>query len=246
MDPKLLEALDAVSEAIGEKSEHREAVTKELKKRFGEQFKEPITLDSVEDFLTKDDKGKAFLTAKVSSKKKDVVKEYVKSDEYKTAFEAAVEAAKAETEEAVRKELKKDLTPEQKKIRDLEDKQTKMEKDNLIKDAKIEATNALREYKLPKEFINIVVDVSSVEQTKENITTLADYINKEIEEGVKLKFKEIGRTPPKGGDDSTVKITQQMVDDLFTKAKASGKLEDRAAYASAKAALRQQQEGSKK
>lgn len=246
MDPKLLEALDAVTQALSEDSEHRTAVEKELKTRFGEKLKEPLTLDSVETFLSSDEKGKAYLTSQVSTKKKELIKEYLKSDEYKNDVSAKIAAAKAEAEEAVRKELNKELTPEQKKIKDLETKQAKLENEALVKDIKAEAVIALNENKLPKEFIKLVVDNSSVEQTKENITNLASYIEKEIESGVKAKFKEIGRQPIKGDDSTPIKISQQIVDDLYKKAQKSGKLEDRAAYASAKAALRQQEAGSKK
>lgn len=216
---------------------------KSLSTTLGEKVKPEIKLDTVKDFLAKNDAGKEYYSNAIKEVKTSALEEYKKSDEYKTTFETAKTEAAKLAEAKVREELGKKLTPEQKKIKELEEKQAKTEAEMRAKDIKFVGLAALEEKKLPKDLIDLVLDPTDEVKTVEKIETLSEIVTKQVKIGVEQEFKKIGRNPnASGGDQAPIKVTQAMLDKAADKARASGKMEDRLAYVQIKRIYNSQKE----
>lgn len=243
MNEKLLKALDTINASIKDDATKDEVVG-ELKNRFGTHVKEPMTVESVEAFLSKDEKGKKLVEKAIDSKKESIISEHLKSEDFLKKQQAEIDKVKADVEETIRKEMNKELTPEQKRIKALEEKDKLNEQRFQKQKLESVAKEYLADKKLSKEFLQFVVNGENEAAIKNTIDGLATTLNEAIAKGVKEEFKKVGRTPPKG-EETAPTITQKMIDDLGAKAKASGKLEDRVQYARMKAEFKKQQNAKK-
>lgn len=88
-------------------------------------------------------------------------------------------------------------TPEQLKIRELEQKFIALEKEKEQKEVTAKALKVLSEKKLPVEFMDLLVGQDET-STLANIEKLEMTFNKAVAQAVDTKFKEHGRKPEQG------------------------------------------------
>lgn len=240
MNEELLNAFKTIDAALtGENKDEVGEVTTKLQGYAGER---EIKLDDVKQYLAENDAGKEYYTNTASELKKNAVEEYLKSDDYKKSVEGLTKSAIEKREAELRKEYKLDPpSKEEQRIAELEAKQKEIDTKQAETDARLrlkeislDAVSQLQEKKLPKDFLDFVVDPSSEEVTQSNIKKLADVFDAAVKQGVEAEFKKVGRDPQKGGRNTSQKITEKMLQDLATKAKSSGRVEDRVKYAEMK------------
>jgi len=241
MNEQLLKAFELIESSLtGDDQAIVDEVTQKLGSYSGDSSKE-IKLDDVKTFLSENDAGKEYYTNTLTNTKKEAVSEYLSSEDYKSSIDKVIKEAVEKKEADLRKELNTELTPEQKRIKELEDKHAETEAKLRMKDISLEAGSLLQEHKLHKDMLDFVIDPSSVDNTKSNIKKMASLIDNMVKQGVEAEFKKIGRDPQKGGSQSTQKVTAKMLEDLATKAKNSGRIEDRVKYSEMKRLYNAQQ-----
>lgn len=234
---ELLEALDLLVTKIDD-AEVTDEVRSTVTAKINEKFKPSVTEDLVKEFIKTNDSGKTLIKEFVDTK--SIVDEFKKSDDYKNEVETVKKTVAKETEERVRKALDKTLTPEQKEIKELNDRLAKTEDAIKQKDLLIYANSILEENKLPKALVDFVRgedEIATLENVKKIKTTFDDLVKTEVD----AKFKALGGAPKIGGGSSGDAVTQKMLEDLHAKAKQSGRIEDRVKYAEAKRAFAEQQ-----
>lgn len=161
-----------------------------------------VNLDNVKEFLEKDETGKKYL----QSQKDAAVTKGIETFKEKTMPALIEEQIKVKFPEE---------TPEQKRMRELEMKQQKLEAEIKRKDLLNKAISYANEKKLPLKVIDKFIDEDE-EKTIQNIDLFGDIYNEAISQAVEAKFKENGRTVPNSNDKNQMnKNPNEMTDEEY-------------------------------
>lgn len=161
-----------------------------------------VNLDNVKEFLEKDETGKKYL----QSQKDAAVTKGIETFKEKTMPTLIEEQIKIRFPEE---------TPEQKRMRELEMKQQKLEAEIKRKDLLNKAISYANEKKLPLKVIDKFIDEDE-EKTIQNIDLFGDIYNEAISQAVEAKFKENGRTVPNSNDKNQMnKNPNEMTDEEY-------------------------------
>ncbi|MGE5627821.1 MAG: DUF4355 domain-containing protein [Solirubrobacterales bacterium] len=144
-----------------------------------------LTIDAFKDKIAHDKDFMAFLDSE-KDKHSNKALETWKTNNLQKLIDEAV--SKANPQE----------TPEQKRIRELEEKIAKADKDRLREQLTNGALKFATEKKLPVELIDFVVGADE-DSTNVNLTKLAEVFSKHDENIKTALLKEKGYTPPDGG-----------------------------------------------
>jgi len=161
-----------------------------------------VNLDSVKDFLENDEAGKKFL----QSQKDAAVTKGIATFKEKTL--------PGLIEEEIKKQFPEE-TEEQKRMRELENKQKKLEEELKRKELLARAQQIAIEKQLPLEIVDRFLG-DDEESTVQNLDLLAGVYSKAVEKAVEEKFKEFGRETPPGGP-GPGKNYDEMSDEEFFK-----------------------------
>jgi len=233
MNEELIKAFELIDGTIG--GDNQELKT-ELTTKLAGYSKSDLNLDNVKKFLAENEAGTEYHGNTLATAKKDAIDKHMSSEEYLAAVKKAVDIK----EEEVRKEFNKDLTPDQKKIKELEEKQKNMDSMLLQKEISFEAAGLLQDKKLHKDMLEFLIDGTSIETTKSNVEKMSTLVDTLVKQGVEAEFKKIGRDPNKGNKNTPQKITKKTLEDLAAKARATRRVEDRVKYAESKKLYQQQ------
>jgi len=199
--------------------------------------------DDAKKLVEETDEGKQFLNSFADSRVSKAVETAVSNFKEKSMPEilnSEIEKAK----EALLVEHKIKLSPEEQRIKKLEEETEKIRYENKQKDLLMHKLDKLSETGLPREFMNYISG-DSKEDIETNVKNFQELFSSKVSEVTKAevdkKFKELGTTPKKSDPKGSGKVTKADVDKLFETAKKSGRVEDRAAYSMAKRELLQQQ-----
>jgi hypothetical protein len=189
------------------------------------------------------DEGKQFINSFADSRVSKAVETAVLNFKEKSMpdiLKSEVEKAK----EALLREHKIKLSPEEERIKRLEEETEMIRRENKQKDLLMFKLDKISESSLPREFMDYVSG-DSKEDIESNVKNLQELFSSKVSEVTKSeidkKFKELGGTPKKSDPKGGGKISKADVDRLFETAKKTGRVEDRAAYSMAKRELLQQQ-----
>ena len=224
---------------LAENEETAKEVVSTLKKELGDKINEPLTLEKVKDFVDKNDAGKEFITNLKTTVSSEALTTYKTSEDYKKELDTLINAKKKELEIEFEKKYNKEMTPDQKRLAELEAKQIETEKKLQRKELELEVNSFLQESKLPKDLLK-VVKAPDLNTAKSNITALQKLIDDKVKAQVEAEFKKIGADPKKDKKPKDKKVTADMLTALANAAKKSGRVEDRVKYAEAKYLYEQQ------
>jgi DNA-binding transcriptional MerR regulator len=164
-----------------------------------------ITLETVQDFLEKNEGGKKFLQSQ-----KDA------------AVTKGIETFKEKTlPKLVEEEISKRYPPEteeQKKLRELTEKQTKLEREIKRKELLAKATQIAAEKGLPVQIIEKFIG-DDEDTTMKNLETFENVFSESVKAAVDGKFKTNGREKAGGGEPP--KDYEKMTDEEFFQARLS-------------------------
>ena len=145
-----------------------------------------VNIDSVKEFLEKDEAGKKYL----QSQKDAAVTKGIETFKEKTMPSLIEEEIKNKFPEE---------TAEQKRMRELETKQQKLEAEIKRKDLLNKAISYANEKKLPTKFIDRFIGEDE-ESTLANIDSFGETYSEAVSTAVDAKFKENGRDGGGGGN----------------------------------------------
>ncbi|WP_425447748.1 DUF4355 domain-containing protein [Dethiothermospora halolimnae] len=185
--------------------------------------KNKITLDSVKKFLEESEDGQKWLQSHTDSKVTKGIE---------TFKEKSLPSLLDEQVNAKIKELYPEETEEQKKLRQLEDELTNIKKEKTKESLKNKAISLANEKGLPIKLVDFFVGADE-ESTLKNLQSLEEVYNAAVQKAVEEKFKNNGRepAPSKAKTDEEAK---KELETLAEKARNTGRVEDRMAYAKAK------------
>jgi len=143
-----------------------------------------VNLESVKGFLEKDEAGKKYL----QSQKDAAVTKGIETFKEKTMPNLIEEQIKSKFPEE---------TAEQKRMRELETKQQKLEAEIKRKDMLNKAINYATEKKLPIKFVDRFLG-DDENSTIANIDSFGEIYSEAVSKAVEAKFKESGRDAPPG------------------------------------------------
>lgn len=167
-----------------------------------------INLEAFRKFAEANDEGKKFLNSYADSRVTGALKTY----EEKTL----IEKLKAHEEE-VKKKYEVKETPEQKVLKEMQDKLLKMEMDSRKDKLKLHAITKAKEAKLP-EFLIDHVDGESEEVVNTKIESLSKRWSETLESTVKAQVEERLKTKvrdPKDGGKSSPAADDALSDEEF-------------------------------
>lgn len=199
--------------------------------------------DDAKKVIEETDEGKQFINSFADSRVSKAVETAVTNFKEKNMpdiLKSEIEKAK----EALLVEHKIKLSPEEERIKKLEEETEQIKRESKQKDLLMLKLDKLSEKGLSREFLNFVPGdtkediINSVENLHELFSTKVTELTKAE---VDKKFKEFGNTPKKNDPKGGGKIVKADVDKLFETAKKTGRVEDRAAYSMAKREYLQQQ-----
>ena len=147
-----------------------------------------VNLESVKGYLEQDENGKKYL----QSQKDAAVTKGIETWKEKTMPDIL--------EEEIKKRFPEE-TAEQKRMRELETKQQKLEAEIKRKDLLNKAISYATDKKLPIKFIHQFIGEDE-QSTTANIDLFGETYNEAINKAVEAKFKENGRDIHDGGNDS--------------------------------------------
>ena len=199
--------------------------------------------DDAKKVIEDTDEGKKYINSFADSRVSKAVETAVanfKDKDMPDILKQEVEKAK----EALLREHKIKLSPEEERIKKLEEETELIRKENKQKDLLMHKLDKLSETGLSRDFLQFVSG-NSKEDIDKNIESLQNIFSTKVSESTKTevdkKFKELGSTPKKNEPRGGGKLSKADVDKLFEVAKRSGRAEDRAAYSMAKREYTQQQ-----
>lgn len=170
--------------------------SEDVKAFLGTLSKTEITLGAVQKYLTDKQDGKDWLSQQ-------------KETEADRRATKAVETFKEKTmpglvEEAVKK-AKPDETPEQKRIRQLEDDMANGKKELERERLKTAALSKMNEEKLPVEMVDYLIGITK-EETDANIEKYKAIHEASVKSSVESKFKDNGGKPGGDADNGDIKV----------------------------------------
>ncbi len=160
-----------------------------------------LTPDRVEKFLEENEEGKKLLQPRL--------------DKY---FTKGLETWKQKTlptivDEEVKKRVP-DETPEAKRLRELEEKLTNIEKSRVKAELKSLAIKQASEKGLPTDLVEYLV-ADDEETTIKNLNSVIESFNKAVEEKVKARFKENGREPQEPSNEPVSDISRMSMPEFI-------------------------------
>jgi len=190
MDPKMKEILDFLK--ANNASAELISAAESLK---------AVNLDSVKEFLEKDEAGRKYL----QSQKDAAVTKGIETWKEKTMPEVL--------EEEIKKRFPEE-TPEQKRIRELELKQKKLDEEIKRKDLLNKAMGIATEKKLPVKIIDKFLGEDE-ETTLANIDLLESVYSEAVKNAVEERFKEGGRDGAGSGGGNEKPLDKMSDEEYF-------------------------------
>lgn len=107
------------------------------------------------------------------------------------------------------KELYPEETPEQQRIRQLEQSIEEMKRQEQLANIKVAAVNYATEKQLPTKIVDRFIG-DDVETTKKNLDDLASVFEEYIQQRVDERFKSNGYNPQKGGEPTNLSFAEKL------------------------------------
>lgn len=176
-----------------------------------------LTLEAVQSFVNDDENGKKWLQSLTDTRVTDAIKTYETKTLPKKLEDEIAKRFPAETEE-------------QKQLRELKQQFERLETEKQRETLKNKALSVATEKALPTQLVDYFIGQDE-ETTLKNLSTFEEVLSAAIQSGVEAKFKNGGRDP----HPSTPNVgIEAEIEEARKKAMASGKQEDRVAYAALK------------
>jgi hypothetical protein len=140
-----------------------------------------LTLDVVQQFVNENDDAKKWLQSLTDSRVTEAIKTYEKKTLPK------------KLEEEINKRFPPE-TPEQKQLRELQQKLEQIEQEKIRETLRNKALSVATEKQLPTKLIDFFVGPDE-ETTLKNLSVLEETFSAAVQQAVEAKFKEGGRNP---------------------------------------------------
>ncbi|MED5050649.1 DUF4355 domain-containing protein [Anoxybacillus rupiensis] len=158
-----------------------------------------LTLDAVQQFVNQNDEAKKWLQSLTDSRVTEAIKTYEKKTLPKKLEE---EIAKRYPPE----------TPEQKQLRELQQKLEQIEQEKIRESMRNKALSVATEKQLPAKLVDFFIG-SDEDSTLKNLSVLEEVFSAAVQKAVEERFKEGGRNPkPSNPDDKP--LTREMIEKM--------------------------------
>lgn len=158
-----------------------------------------LTLDVVQQFVNQNDEAKKWLQSLTDSRVTEAIKTYEKKTLPKKLEE---EIAKRYPPE----------TPEQKQLRELQQKLEQIEQEKIRESLRNKALSVATEKQLPTKLIDFFVGQDE-ETTLKNLSVFEEVFASAVQQAVEARFKEAGRQPQPSST-NTKPLTREMIEKM--------------------------------
>ncbi|NNV04629.1 DUF4355 domain-containing protein [Brevibacillus sp. MCWH] len=158
-----------------------------------------LTLDAVQQFVNQNDEAKKWLQSLTDSRVTEAIKTYEKKTLPKKLEE---EIAKRYPPE----------TPEQKQLRELQQKLEQIEQEKIRESLRNKALSVATEKQLPTKLVDFFIGQDE-DTTLKNLSVLEEVFSAAVQKAVEERFKDGGRNPKPSNPDGKP-LTKEMIEKM--------------------------------
>jgi Domain of unknown function (DUF4355) len=158
-----------------------------------------LTLDAVQKFVNENEEARKWLQSLTDSRVTEAIKTYEKKTLPK------------KVEEEIAKRFPPE-TPEQKQLRELQQKLEQIEQEKIRETLRNKALSVATEKQLPTKLVDFFIGQDE-ETTMKNLSVLEEVFSAAVQQAVEARFKDGGRNPkPSNPDDQP--LTKEMIEKM--------------------------------